>query len=981
MKLSEALDYRPRELAFGTSGLRGLVADITQLEAYVNTRGFLGYLLRRRLVRPGGTVFCAGDLRPSTDRLVPEQGGRGEILQAVCRGIEDSGLRAGYVGKLPSPALMCYALQRRAAGIMVTGSHIPSDRNGIKYNTPGGEVLKSEEGPILAAVSAAREAEYRRPASESLFDARGMLRPEHRRPLPQTIPGARQEYLRRYLEAFPAGLLAGKRILVYQHSSVSRELLVEVLRGLGAEAVPAGWSETFMAIDTEAVDADLRRSVQALVDENGGERLEAVVSADGDGDRPMLLAIEGGRVRFIPGDLLGILAADFLKAHAVTVPVNASDAVELFFRPRGIEPRRTRIGSPYVIAALREVGWEANGGFLTAVPLSIPGGGSLAPLPTRDAMLPILCALGASLGRGLRLTDLVDRLPARYGSTGLRREFPRERFQRVAGLLTPKAKGIEEASFGERGITARYAGRPRPGSVRPGRLLEELGRIRSRLHALLAVRDGFAPVAWINWLDGVRIGLADGEAVHLRASGNAPELRVYAFSGSQERAERVAELLGGEILERMEREAEEHQAIEDFRAQPGVIRLRGAVQHYPWGGARFIPELLGRRNDGERPFAELWLGAHPKALSEAELGGRWVGLDRLIAEAPEAVLGRPAARRFGGRLPYLLKILDARSMLSIQVHPSLRQARAGFAREQAAGIPLDSPMRNYQDDNHKPEVQVALSELWLLHGFRPLEEIAEALAAVPELRPVFPDFSGRLDSCRDSIGARRRLLRELYGRILSLPKDTVDALLGPLLARLERKGGLDRSLPEYWLLQASRLYPLAGGHYDRGLLSFYLLNLVHLAPGQGTFQPAGTPHAYLQGVNVELMANSDNVLRGGLSSKHVDAAELLRTLSFESGKPEILEARLVSATEGLYPAPAREFRLSRIEVSPGQDHRCGAGHGTDCLIVLEGKSDLRSAERTLPLARGAAALIPPGLAYVVEGRTGRAVLYRATVPV
>jgi mannose-6-phosphate isomerase class I len=422
-----------------------------------------------------------------------------------------------------------------------------------------------------------------------------------------------------------------------------------------------------------------------------------------------------------------------------------------------------------------------------------------------------------------------------------------------------------------------------------------------------------------------------------------------------------------------------HQAIEAFRAQPRALRLRGAIQHYEWGGVRFIPELLGQRNDSGRPFAELWFGAHPKASSEVELEGRWIGLDRLIAQAPEAVLGRSASRCFGGRLPFLLKILDARSMLSIQVHPSLRQARAGFARENAAGIPLEAPERNYRDDNHKPEVQVALSEFWLLHGFRPLEEIAATLAALPELGQVFPHFTVRLRRCGARKGARRRLLRELYGRILSLPQGTVDALLGPLLARLERKGSLDKSLPEYWLLQASRLFPLAGGGCDRGLLSFFLLNLVHLYPGQGSFQPAGTPHAYLEGVNVELMANSDNVLRGGLTSKRVDAAELLRTLSFESGKPQVLEARPVSATEGLYATPARELRLSRIEVSPGQPHRCGPGHGADCLIVLEGETELRSADRALILMRGAAALVPFGLPYTVQARAGRAVLYRVTV--
>jgi mannose-6-phosphate isomerase class I len=806
-----------------------------------------------------------------------------------------------------------------------------------------------------------------------------MFKPEYRKPLPLLIPEARREYIRRYLDAFPAGLLAGKRILVYQHSAVGRDLLVEVLQALGAEAVPAGWSERFVALDTEAVDAELLQAIQDLVDQNGGHNLEAVVSTDGDGDRPLVLAVERGRVRFIPGDLLGILAANFLNARAVTVPVNASDAVELFFRPRRIEVRRTRVGSPYLIAVLRQVGWEANGGFLTAVPLSIPGGGTLAPLPTRDALLPMLCVLAGSLGKGLPLVELLGRLPPRFGGMGLLRQFPRERFLRMAGMLTPKTKAVEEARFGEQGITVRSSGHPRPRSLRPGRLFEELERIRSRIESHLAAQGGFAPVAWLNWLDGIRIGLADDEMLHLRASGNAPELRVSAFSGSQERAERIAALLGGGILEGLERETGVYQAIEAFRAEPRVIRLRGAIQHYEWGGARFIPELLGRRNDGGTPFAELWLGAHPKASAEVELEGYgWIGLDRLIAQAPEAALGCSGSRRFGGRLPFLLKILDARTMLSIQVHPSLRQARAGFARENTAGIPLEAPERNYRDENPKPEVQVALSEFWLLHGFRPLEEIAETLSAAPELRQIFPDFAGRLRRCGARTGARRRLLRELYARIMDLPQNTVDALLGPLQARLERKASLDKSLPEYWLLQASRLFPLAGGGYDRSLLSFFLLNILHLHPGQGSFQPAGTPHAYLEGVNVELMANSDNVLRGGLTSKHVDAAELLRTLSFESGRPQVLEARPVSATEGLYSVPARELGLSRIEVSPGKPHRCGAGHGADCLIVLEGEAELRSAERALVLMRGAAALVPSGLPYTVQACSPRAVLYRAT---
>jgi len=991
MTLREALDYTPVELAFGTSGLRGLVADLSQLEAYLNTRGFLHYLLRRRRVQKGDPVYCAGDLRPSTDRFVPEQGGRGEILQAVIRAVKDSGLHAEYLGKIPSPALMYFAGRRRAASVMVTGSHIPFERNGIKYNTPTGEVLKNEEAPILAAVAAARCTEYSCPAGESLFDARGMLKPELRQPLPPESPDGRDEYLRRYLGAFPSGILAGARVLVWQHSAVGRDLLAEVLRALGAEVVPAGRSETFVPIDTEAVDDSLLRAVQALLDgatAGGGAAFDAVVSTDGDGDRPLLLAVEGGRVRFLPGDLLGLLTADFLGARAVTVPVNASDAVDQFFGERGVTPRHTRIGSPYVIAALREVGWEGNGGFLTAVPMRVPAGGVLEPLATRDALLPILSVLAASRRPGLSVSALLDRLPRRFGRSALLRPFPRERFQRIAAAFAPPRAGILEARF-QKGQVAVNTGKGAPRVLRKGALAEGLRRIRRRLGEAFTPQEGFAPVAWVSWLDGLRVGFEDGQIAHLRASGNAPELRVYAVAGSQEAADRVVEgVLHGGVLARLEGLAEEHRAVAAFAAAPRPLLLSGAVQNYSWGGTRFIPELLGQPNAENQPWAELWFGAHPRAPAAVRLEenpGGWLALDRLIRAAPEAVLSRTAARRCGGELPYLLKVLDARDILSIQVHPTREQARASFARENAAGLVLESPERSYPDPNPKLEVHAALSELWMLHGFRPPEEIDGVLETVPELGRILADpaeLQGLPERLRHvGRGAEvQSLLRELYTRIMTLPQETVDGTLGPLLDRLEKRGPADKSSPDFWALRASRQHPLPGGRRDRGIFSIYLLNLVRLEPGQGTFQPAGLPHAYLEGTTVELMTNSDNVLRGGLTRKKVDVPELLRALRFRGEKPRILEPRLVSATEGVYPAPVREFRLSRIALDPGRIHCCNR-HGPDCLLLLEGTAVLDCGRRQLELARGNAVLVPAGLPYTIRsGGAGKALLYRASTP-
>src|SRR5271157_3915114 len=201
--LRSSLSYEPVELTFGTSGLRGLVKDITNLEAYVNVRGFLSWLLKHGEIRKGETVFAAGDLRPSTSSLVPDEGFRGEILQAACRAVMDAGLVFSHLGTIPTPALVLHAMRHSAPAIMVTGSHIPFDRNGLKFTRPAGEVMKADEPPILAAVAEARRAEYERTFEQSIFDERGMLKPESRASVPDAAAEAGEEYVRRYTAAFP----------------------------------------------------------------------------------------------------------------------------------------------------------------------------------------------------------------------------------------------------------------------------------------------------------------------------------------------------------------------------------------------------------------------------------------------------------------------------------------------------------------------------------------------------------------------------------------------------------------------------------------------------------------------------------------------------------------------------------------------------------------------------------------------------------
>ncbi|HSV72982.1 MAG TPA: mannose-6-phosphate isomerase, class I [Chthonomonadales bacterium] len=415
----------------------------------------------------------------------------------------------------------------------------------------------------------------------------------------------------------------------------------------------------------------------------------------------------------------------------------------------------------------------------------------------------------------------------------------------------------------------------------------------------------------------------------------------------------------------------------DPAAHP-LIRLEGAVQHYAWGGNRFLPDLLGRPNPDGRPWAELWLGAHPSAPALAVLGEGSERLDRLVAGDPRRVLGPRAAAMLDGRLPYLLKVLDARRMLSLQAHPSRAQAAEGWARENAAGVPLDAPQRCYRDDNHKPEVHVALTDFWMLHGFRPLEAVASEMRRTPEVGALMPEFGERLRAARGP-AERRSLLRDLYARVMGMPQERVDALLGSLLARTRAEVG-DPDARGHWALRAAEEYALPGGRRDRGIFSIYLLNLVRLRPGEGTYQPAGTLHAYLKGANVEMMASSDNVLRGGLTPKHVDAPELLRTLDFGDGEPEVLRGEPAGGGERVYRTAAEEFELSRIELAPGAMRHLRAEAGPDSLIVVEGAAEARSGAVALPLPRGTALFVPHGVAYSLGAGSAPAVLFRGAVP-
>ncbi|MCE3283519.1 MAG: manA, partial [Chitinophagaceae bacterium] len=293
-----------------------------------------------------------------------------------------------------------------------------------------------------------------------------------------------------------------------------------------------------------------------------------------------------------------------------------------------------------------------------------------------------------------------------------------------------------------------------------------------------------------------------------------------------------------------------------------IYKLNGVAQHYAWGGFEFIPALLGVENTGRQPFAEYWMGAHASAPSMLNNAQQTFKLNEVFAAQPH-LLGDHVRHAFH-HLPYLFKVLDVREMLSIQVHPDKEEALKGFDNEESMGIELNAPNRNYKDRNHKPEVMVALGDFWLLHGFKQPGELKQTLTDVPQLRSLLPIFEETGYS-------------GLYRHVMELPVAESDAMLQTLVQKEVRRRSFhesEKTEPGYWVGEYYLNRPAK--HIDKGVFAIYFLNIVFLERNQGIFQGAGVPHAYLQGQNVELMANSDNVLRGGLTSKHVDTAELIR---------------------------------------------------------------------------------------------------------
>ncbi|UCG00165.1 MAG: mannose-6-phosphate isomerase, class I [Spirochaetaceae bacterium] len=417
-----------------------------------------------------------------------------------------------------------------------------------------------------------------------------------------------------------------------------------------------------------------------------------------------------------------------------------------------------------------------------------------------------------------------------------------------------------------------------------------------------------------------------------------------------------------------------------------VFRLINTVQEYAWGSRTAIPELLGQPSPADKPQAELWMGAHPKAPSQVLLpNDGQIALPELITRNPARILGAAVAEKYSGRLPFLFKVLAAAEPLSIQAHPNLDQAQAGFRRENEQGISLDAFRRNYRDANHKPEVISALTPFWALNGFRPIPEILDLLRLVK-----FVSIGNQVAAFGSNPTAGG--LKALFAALMGLDQEIRERLIEEALdwAHRQLKGeethnGLPAGIGSgsmrageqtasiaRWLLRLEELYP-----GDIGVLAPLLLNLVLLQPGDTMFLEAGVLHAYLEGTGIELMANSDNVIRGGLTPKHVDVQELLSILRFEGRAIRLAEA--IETVPGLrtFQTPAEEFRLAEIRVHAQQPYRHPGTDSIELMIVLHGEGRIE-AKGELALRQGDSLLIPASTGpYTIAGSLQ---LYKAFVP-
>lgn len=383
----------------------------------------------------------------------------------------------------------------------------------------------------------------------------------------------------------------------------------------------------------------------------------------------------------------------------------------------------------------------------------------------------------------------------------------------------------------------------------------------------------------------------------------------------------------------------------------GIYLLQGVIKHYDWGGTTYIPSLLNKENPVHEPFAEYWLGTHSSGIATVlTTDGETKPLTAYIND-----------------LPFLFKILDVKQMLSIQVHPTKKAAEQGYKKENEAGIALNDSQRNFKDDNHKPELMVALSDFWLLHGFRPKDEMMKVLTSEIHFNELIPVFE-------------KKGYDGLYRHVMEIPQEDVNRILHHVVNHrpaLHTGNEPDKTDSYYWMSKAGQLS--TGENIDRGIFSIFFFNIVHLKKGEGIFQGPGVPHAYLEGQNAEIMANSDNVLRGGLTTKHIDVQELLKHIICAPTIPKIIRGKAVTKEERNYPVPVSDFYLSLIDIDKNKISTLNP-HGAEILFVNEGSLTLSRGTYSIELRPGnPAALLIPGEPIILNTHE-KSTIFRAGIP-
>ncbi len=530
----ELLKSKFKPLTFGTSGVRALVTDMTDMECYINTRGFIKYLLETNEMREGDKVVFGGDLRSSTPR----------IMSAVHKAIIDENCQSIYCGFVPTPTLSLYAWEKNHPAVMVTGSHIPDDRNGIKFIKSSSEVLKTDEADILKNVEIARKEEYSKSENNSLFDMDGNFKNTISLPAKSEEKIALAQFKERYVSLFPPDILKGKKVLVYEQSAVGRDFLKDVLSSLGADVVGIERSDKFIPIDTEKMPELILNSMVKWANEY---KPFAIVSLDGDSDRP-ILADENGS--FLPGDLLGLLVSLYLKPEFVSLPISSNDAAVSLLKDLSIEFVLTKIGSPYCIAAMnkklsnnpdsRVVSWERNGGYLLGNNWKI-NEQFIKLLPTRDSILPILIAIVFAIKENTSLSHLINtKLPHRVitsdaidSHTQGCGDYTSETGKIIVNNFSTKNSKIEQINF--KGEDVEII----PSENLTNEIKDESIKIKSKLELYFNTSLGYFPVSSINYIDGIRISFANNDVVHLRPSSNASEFRMYVTTDELDHANKI----------------------------------------------------------------------------------------------------------------------------------------------------------------------------------------------------------------------------------------------------------------------------------------------------------------------------------------------------------------------------------------------------------------------------------------------------------